>query len=369
MCRRYASDVAAPFPVALPDCCLLFFFFNAPAPTEIYTLSLHDALPISPLHLPHPVAHRSPPGDRSVSARGKSADDRRRLCADRHPLPGGTAVGVRAANGNSGDAEPGFGRCRLPGNPLAKGRTGSGRERAAASLEPVRPGGGAVARCSATRGPPPGHRNRIPPATRTGLDFRDGLPLFPCTSLGLFLPARFAVRRSGLSLRVGRLGVLRLSRLLCRLSIGARRGPFSTAPSGPAATRLGGKSPGRRAHGHRPPPDSHGGTSGDASAQRRGRRHLFSLRARLRRKRQETETPRALAPRRRPHAGSLRRPAPAARRGAPAHDGALFALRLLRARASVRARRRFDSPGGTERHALLLRILRKRARDRGLSRA
>src|SRR5437762_9643923 len=26
---------------------LLFFFFNDPAPTEIYTLSLHDALPIS----------------------------------------------------------------------------------------------------------------------------------------------------------------------------------------------------------------------------------------------------------------------------------------------------------------------------------
>src|SRR2546421_8666802 len=26
----------------------LFFFFNDPAPTEIYTLSLHDALPISP---------------------------------------------------------------------------------------------------------------------------------------------------------------------------------------------------------------------------------------------------------------------------------------------------------------------------------
>src|SRR5205809_4575687 len=27
---------------------LIFFFFNAPATTEIYTLSLHDALPISP---------------------------------------------------------------------------------------------------------------------------------------------------------------------------------------------------------------------------------------------------------------------------------------------------------------------------------
>src|SRR6266704_2204914 len=26
----------------------LFFFFNDPAPTAIYTLSLHDALPISP---------------------------------------------------------------------------------------------------------------------------------------------------------------------------------------------------------------------------------------------------------------------------------------------------------------------------------
>src|SRR5690625_7744877 len=27
--------------------CSFFFFFNAPSPTEIYTLSLHDALPIS----------------------------------------------------------------------------------------------------------------------------------------------------------------------------------------------------------------------------------------------------------------------------------------------------------------------------------
>src|SRR5205085_12505572 len=27
-----------------------FFFFNATAPTEIYTLSLHDALPISGIH-------------------------------------------------------------------------------------------------------------------------------------------------------------------------------------------------------------------------------------------------------------------------------------------------------------------------------
>src|SRR5258708_9613137 len=35
---------------ALPQCCLLcvLFFFNDTATTEIYTLSLHDALPICP---------------------------------------------------------------------------------------------------------------------------------------------------------------------------------------------------------------------------------------------------------------------------------------------------------------------------------
>src|SRR2546427_7145811 len=33
----------------MPDCCLVFFFFfNDTATTEIYTLSLHDALPILP---------------------------------------------------------------------------------------------------------------------------------------------------------------------------------------------------------------------------------------------------------------------------------------------------------------------------------
>src|SRR4051794_41637194 len=31
----------------VPIVLLFFFFFNDPAPTEIYTLSLHDALPIS----------------------------------------------------------------------------------------------------------------------------------------------------------------------------------------------------------------------------------------------------------------------------------------------------------------------------------
>src|SRR5205814_9102426 len=37
--------IRVPLPVATT--LVFFFFFNAPPPTEIYTLSLHDALPIS----------------------------------------------------------------------------------------------------------------------------------------------------------------------------------------------------------------------------------------------------------------------------------------------------------------------------------
>src|SRR5437763_11916966 len=33
--------------------CFIFFFFNDTAPTEIYTLSLHDALPIYRHHVGH----------------------------------------------------------------------------------------------------------------------------------------------------------------------------------------------------------------------------------------------------------------------------------------------------------------------------
>src|SRR5690606_41711334 len=51
------------------------FFFNAPATTEIYTLSLHDALPISPRDAGQPPGRgpgcadghaRQPPGDASA---------------------------------------------------------------------------------------------------------------------------------------------------------------------------------------------------------------------------------------------------------------------------------------------------------------
>src|SRR2546428_12125095 len=42
---------------------LFFFFFNDTATTEIYTLSLHDALPI------YPAAHTPPPADAAHPAR------------------------------------------------------------------------------------------------------------------------------------------------------------------------------------------------------------------------------------------------------------------------------------------------------------
>src|SRR5258708_27337792 len=56
-----------------PLCILAFFFFNDTATTEIYTLSLHDALPICALEI---VQHRLGVG--RVSARRGLADHARR---------------------------------------------------------------------------------------------------------------------------------------------------------------------------------------------------------------------------------------------------------------------------------------------------
>src|SRR3712207_7005995 len=51
----------------------LFFFFNDTATTEIYTLSLHDALPISSRRHPMPVHHyRAPTVARTRSSPRRS---------------------------------------------------------------------------------------------------------------------------------------------------------------------------------------------------------------------------------------------------------------------------------------------------------
>src|SRR5712664_4547636 len=58
--------------------CLFFFFFNDTATTEIYTLSLHDALPISAPHQPSEQPRRidRPPGCRDrKSTRLNSSHD------------------------------------------------------------------------------------------------------------------------------------------------------------------------------------------------------------------------------------------------------------------------------------------------------
>src|SRR2546430_15791912 len=56
-----------------------FFFFNDTATTEIYTLSLHDALPIC-LRLQQEERDRHPAGDRRAGARLHAPRDR-----DLHP--------------------------------------------------------------------------------------------------------------------------------------------------------------------------------------------------------------------------------------------------------------------------------------------
>src|SRR5256885_9310431 len=63
---------------------LLFFFFNDTATTEIYTLSLHDALPICGGGEEDDQAHRDEPRherDETAPARGRR---RRRSCRLRH---------------------------------------------------------------------------------------------------------------------------------------------------------------------------------------------------------------------------------------------------------------------------------------------
>src|SRR2546422_6352103 len=54
-----------------------FFFFNDTATTEIYTLSLHDALPISLPRLPRAAARRCRPAPRSPPSHRSPRTDRK----------------------------------------------------------------------------------------------------------------------------------------------------------------------------------------------------------------------------------------------------------------------------------------------------
>src|SRR5260221_1282218 len=64
----------------MTSCLLIFFFFNDTATTEIYTLSLHDALPIWRDEVVQVLAERGEPGERRV------AEDRQQdVLAEQHP--------------------------------------------------------------------------------------------------------------------------------------------------------------------------------------------------------------------------------------------------------------------------------------------
>src|SRR5206468_13001245 len=67
--------IAESFLLSTCRCCVfsIFFFFTDPLTTEIYTLSLHDALPISGVsggELSHPVA---PPSGGNSPSTGRAA--------------------------------------------------------------------------------------------------------------------------------------------------------------------------------------------------------------------------------------------------------------------------------------------------------
>src|SRR6266536_5641671 len=105
----------------LIDCFVCFFFFNDTATTEIYTLSLHDALPISRLTASSMVETSSPdmrsnsksmrpaPGDRK-STRLNSSHEwnsydvfclKKKMNAERDHIPE-----VAVGNGKSGQQDP-----------------------------------------------------------------------------------------------------------------------------------------------------------------------------------------------------------------------------------------------------------------------
>src|SRR6266700_4340456 len=68
--------------MSFPSLFFFFFFFNDPATTEIYTLSLHDALPICRT-TPRRAAGGDPPGAGRAATRRRG----RRETVARHPHP------------------------------------------------------------------------------------------------------------------------------------------------------------------------------------------------------------------------------------------------------------------------------------------
>src|SRR5216683_1044830 len=115
----------------------IFFFFNDTATTEIYTLSLHDALPISPRRRAGPAGARAVL-DRARCGSGHEPHGRRREALApwqgpqarghfaRHDARVGAAEGRRAARRRRRRESP-----RIP--PAARGPRGAGADRGSAA--------------------------------------------------------------------------------------------------------------------------------------------------------------------------------------------------------------------------------------------
>src|SRR2546430_17600064 len=75
------SNAQSVYPALVSCDCLLhhqdyfFFFFNDTATTEIYTLSLHDALPISSSDAPAPTSHESMWPPRTTTSSGFRSEE------------------------------------------------------------------------------------------------------------------------------------------------------------------------------------------------------------------------------------------------------------------------------------------------------
>src|SRR2546428_12290003 len=127
-----------------------FFFFNDTATTEIYTLSLHDALPISTrpsCRQPGPVPRGGSPA-RLVPGGGHGGAVRGRRVRHRPPGDGG---GRRVARGPSGEGASGAGRREACDNG-ERGRGGVPQGRPGARSPPLVGGSGPLPE----QGAPPG---------------------------------------------------------------------------------------------------------------------------------------------------------------------------------------------------------------------
>src|SRR3712207_8272157 len=86
--------------------CSVFFFFNDTATTEIYTLSLHDALPICPTSIRKQTAPTTPKALSSLTSCREAPTRREIVTTERTTtsLGGGRAVDRKSTRLNSSHA-------------------------------------------------------------------------------------------------------------------------------------------------------------------------------------------------------------------------------------------------------------------------